>query len=78
LTIPFIFGINLSGRLFWKRARRMQLTLEEIKTEILGLKKMANHLEANEEGIEQLVTDVYKIEMKANALREVINKTNVL
>jgi hypothetical protein len=56
----------------------MQLTLEEIKTEILGLKKMANHLEVNEEGIEQLVTDVYKIEMKANALREVINKTNVL
>ena len=59
-------------------ARRLQLTLEEIKTEILGLKKMANNLEVNEEGIEQLVTDFYNIEMKANALREVINKNNVL
>jgi len=58
--------------------RRLQLTLEEIKTEILGLKKMANNLEVNEEGIEQLVTDFYNIEMKANALREVINKNNVL
>jgi len=59
-------------------ARRLQLTLEEIKTEILGLKKMANNLEVNEEGIEQLVTDFYNIEMKTNALREVINKNNVL
>ena len=31
----------------------MQWTLENIKTEILGLREMANKLEVNEEGIEQ-------------------------
>ncbi len=59
-------------------ARRLQLKLEEIETEILVLKKMANNLEVNEEGIEQLVTDLYNIEMKANVLREVVNKNNGL
>ncbi len=59
-------------------ARRLRLKLEEIKTDILGLKKMANNLELNQEGIEQLVTDLYNIEMKANVLREVVNKNNGL
>ena len=52
----------------------MQWTLENIQTEILWLKEVANNLEVNEEGIEQLVNDLYKIEMKANAIREAINK----
>lgn len=52
----------------------MKWTLENIKTEILGLKEMANDLEVNENDIEQLKTDLYKIEMRANALREAVNK----
>ncbi len=50
----------------------MKWTLENIETEILELKEVVNNLEVNEEGIEQLVNDLYKIEMKTNALREAI------
>ena len=49
-------------------------TLENIKIEILELKEMANKLEVNKEDIEQLATDLYKIEMRASVLREAVNK----
>ena len=52
----------------------MQWTLENIKMEILVLKEMATNLEVNEEGIEQLATNLYNIEMKANVLRDALNK----
>jgi len=37
----------------------MQWTLENIQTGILWIKEVANNLEVNEEGIEQLVNDLY-------------------
>ncbi len=49
-------------------------TLGNIKIEILELKEMANKLEVNKEDIEQLATDLYKIEMRASVLREAVNK----
>ena len=49
-------------------------TLENIEIEILELKEMANKLEVNKEDIEQLATDLYKIEMRASVLREAVNK----
>ncbi len=49
-------------------------TLENIEVEILELKEMANKLEVNKGDIEQLATDLYKIEMRASVLREAVNK----
>ncbi len=53
-------------------------TLENIEIEILELKEMANKLEVNKEDIEQLATDLYKIEMRASVLREAVNKISRL
>ncbi len=49
-------------------------TLENIKSEILELKEMTNKLEVDKGDIEQLATDLYKIEMRASVLREAVNK----
>ena len=49
-------------------------TLENIEIEILELKEMVNKLEVTKEDIEQLATDLYKIEMRASVLREAVNK----
>ncbi len=53
-------------------------TLENIEIEIIELKEMANKLEVNKEDIEQLATDLYKIEMRASVLREAVNKISKL
>ena len=55
----------------------MKWTLENIEVEILELKEMTNKLEVNKKDIEQLATDLYKIEMRASVLREAVNKISV-
>ncbi len=52
----------------------MQWTLENIEAEILELKETVNKLEVNEKNLEQLVTDLYQIELRAGVLREAVKK----
>ena len=52
----------------------MKWTLENIEVEILELKEMTNKLDVNKKDIEQLATDLYKIEIRAGILREAVKK----
>ena len=52
----------------------MKWTLETIEIKVLELKEMATKLKVDERNMEQLVMDLYRIEMTANGLREAINK----
>ncbi len=56
----------------------MEWTLENIEIEILELKEMVNKLEVNKKDIEQLATDLHKIEIRANVLREAVSKISKL
>jgi hypothetical protein len=58
--------------------RKMKWTLEDIETKVLELKEMADELGVHKRDIEQLATDLYKIEMKANAIREGIKTISML
>ncbi len=56
----------------------MEWTLENIEIEILELKEMVNKLEVKKKDIEQLATDLHKIEIRANVLREAVSKISKL